>query len=114
MMDVFDEWVRNDVGRIFVQTFDACLSAWAGQPAGLCIFEETCGQALALEFNGDLYACDHFVQPAWRIGNIMERPLADLTPPELRAYLMGSADFSNQFFTLLSAVFIGQRYYPAH
>ncbi len=78
LMDVFDEWVRNDVGRTFVQIFEASLSAWVGQPPGLCVFEETCGQALALEFNGDLYACDHFVEPRYCLGNINSRPLEKL------------------------------------
>jgi uncharacterized protein len=67
---VFDEWVRNDVGRIFVQIFDAALAAWVGLPPGVCVFDETCGNALALEHNGDLYSCDHFVEPAHRLGNI--------------------------------------------
>lgn len=75
---VFDEWVRRDVGRVFVQIFDVALAAWSGQRPGLCIFEETCGQALALEHNGDLYACDHFVEPDYRLGNIDEDLLIDL------------------------------------
>jgi len=75
LIEVFDEWVRSDVGRIFVQIFDATLSAWVGQPPGLCLFEETCGQAMAMEFNGDLYACDHFVEPGYYLGNITARPL---------------------------------------
>ena len=85
LIDVFDEWVRNDVGHTFVQVFDACLSAWVGQPPGLCIFEETCGQALALEFNGDLYACDHFVEPRYYLGNITARPLGKLAQAPLQA-----------------------------
>jgi uncharacterized protein len=75
---VFDEWVNNDVGRIFVQIFDVALAAWAGQRPGLCVFEETCGNALALEHNGDLYSCDHFVEPAYRLGNIHESELTVL------------------------------------
>jgi len=76
---VFDEWVRHDVGRIFVQLFDVALRAWAGLPSGLCRFDETCGAAVALEHNGDLYSCDHFVYPEYRLGNIMDEALADLT-----------------------------------
>ncbi len=75
---VFDEWVRRDVGRVFVQIFDVALGAWAGQPPGLCIFAETCGTALALEHNGDLYACDHFVDPHYLLGNVCEVPLAEM------------------------------------
>jgi uncharacterized protein len=75
---IFDEWVRNDVGKIFVQHFDATLSSWFGEEPSLCIFQRSCGTALAIEHNGDLYACDHFVYPENRLGNIMEAPLAEL------------------------------------
>ncbi len=75
---VFDLWVRRDVGRVFVQQFDVALSSWCGLGAGLCIFEERCGRALALEHNGDVYACDHYVYPAYRLGNVHTTPLADL------------------------------------
>ncbi|MCC6166707.1 MAG: anaerobic sulfatase maturase [Caldilineaceae bacterium] len=79
---IFDEWVRRDVGRIFVQIFDVALAAWSGLPPGLCIFQETCGDALAMEHNGDLYACDHFVEPAYRLGNIQEIPLLEMVGSE--------------------------------
>jgi serine-type anaerobic sulfatase-maturating enzyme len=75
LMAVFDEWVRRDVGNVFVQIFDVALSAWYGRPPGLCIFEETCGKALALEHNGDLYSCDHFVEPAHLVGNVLRSEL---------------------------------------
>jgi len=75
---VFDEWIKADVGRIFVQFFDTQVGLWAGAPAGLCWFAETCGQGLAMEHNGDLYACDHYVYPAYRLGNILETPMATL------------------------------------
>jgi len=78
LMAVFDEWVRRDVGRVFVQIFDVALGVWLGQPAALCVFQETCGMGLALEHTGDLYACDHFVTLAQRLGNIMDTPLAYL------------------------------------
>jgi uncharacterized protein len=70
LVKVFDEWLPRDVGRVFVQTFDAALAAWCGLPPTLCIFAETCGNALAMEHNGDLYSCDHFVEPAHLLGNI--------------------------------------------
>jgi len=75
---IFDEWVQHDVGKIFVQIFDVALAAWAGQRPGLCIFEETCGTALALEHNGDLYSCDHFVEPHHYLGSIIENDLVSL------------------------------------
>ena len=74
LVKVFDEWVRRDVGTVFVQTFDAALASWCGLPAGVCVFQETCGTALVVEHNGDVYACDHFVEPGHLLGNIMERP----------------------------------------
>lgn len=80
---IFDEWVRNDVGRVFVQTFEASARRWlGGLPSGMCVFEETCGTGLALEHNGDLYSCDHFVEPEYLLGNIMENELGVLAASE--------------------------------
>lgn len=79
---IFDEWVRRDVGRHFVQTFDVALESWLGRPQSLCVFSETCGAALALEHNGDVYPCDHYVYPESRLGNIGENPLAALAGSE--------------------------------
>jgi uncharacterized protein len=78
LIAIFDEWVRRDVGRVFVQFFDAALAAWAGAPPALCIFSPTCGTALALEHNGDLYSCDHFVEPHYLLGNILDAPMREL------------------------------------
>jgi uncharacterized protein len=75
---IFDEWVRRDVGRVFVQMFDVALAAWLGEPSGLCIFDETCGLGLAMEHNGDIYSCDHFVEPRHHLGNMQIIPLAEL------------------------------------
>lgn len=75
---VFDQWVRQDVGRYFVQIFDVVLSVWIGAPPGLCVFQETCGAALAIEHNGDLYSCDHYVYPNYRLGNLTETPLGEM------------------------------------
>jgi uncharacterized protein len=90
---IFDEWVRNDVGRCFVQIFDVALESWMGYPASLCVFRETCGAALAIEHNGDLYSCDHFVYPENRLGNIMESPLAALVnSPQQRKFGLDKRD----------------------
>ncbi len=81
-ISIFDEWVRNDVGTVFVQFFDVALGNWLGAGSKLCQFSPTCGMAGALEHNGDLYSCDHYVYPGHRLGNIMETPLADLMASE--------------------------------
>ena len=87
LIAVFDEWVRRDVGTVFVPTFDAALAAWLGMPPGLCIFRETCGDALALEHNGDVYSCDHFVEPDYRLGNITTTHVVELVAsPKQRAF----------------------------
>ena len=78
LIGVFDEWVQRDVGSVFVQAFDSALASWLGAAPSLCVFAEECGRALVLEHNGDLYSCDHFVQPDCRLGNIMESSLAEL------------------------------------
>jgi uncharacterized protein len=79
LISVFDEWVLNDVAKDYVQIFDATLANHVGENPGICVFNETCGDALALEHNGDLYSCDHFVYPEYNLGNIMESPLSELT-----------------------------------
>ncbi len=71
LITIFDEWVRRDVGKVFVNSFDAALANWIGQPS-LCIFQRYLRQRLALEHNGDLYSCDHFVEPAFLLGNIQK------------------------------------------
>jgi uncharacterized protein len=82
---IFDEWVRNDVGRVFVQDFEVALRAWMGFAPGLCIHSETCGDALVLEHTGDVYSCDHFVEPEYLVGNIRETPLLQIvnSPPQI-------------------------------
>ena len=80
---VFDGWVRSDVGKVFVQHFDVALGNWYGAPGALCVFSETCGKALAMEHNGDVYSCDHYVYPEYRLGNINETSLLELvTSPD--------------------------------
>lgn len=75
---IFDEWVKNDVGKIFVQIFDLSLESWIGEQPSLCVFRETCGSAMALEHNGDLYSCDHYVYQENKLGNIMTEALEKL------------------------------------
>jgi uncharacterized protein len=82
LIGIFDEWVRNDVTRVYVQHFDVALAAWYGEPASVCIFAPTCGNALAIEHNGDLYACDHFVEPDYLLGNIRDTDMIELVASE--------------------------------
>jgi uncharacterized protein len=82
MKGVFDEWVRKDVASVYVQMFDVSLANWYGEPSGLCVFSPTCGTALAMEHNGDVFSCDHFVEPDHLLGNIHERHLSELVSSE--------------------------------
>ena len=75
---LFDEWVRQDVGRLFVQLFDATLANWVGEQPGVCTMAKTCGHAGVMEFNGDVYSCDHFVFPQYRLGNIHTHTLTEM------------------------------------
>ena len=75
---IFSEWVKHDVGHFFVQMFDSTLAGWVGAMPGVCSMAPVCGHAAALEWNGDLYACDHFVDARHRLGNIMQRPIGEL------------------------------------
>ncbi|WP_087018310.1 anaerobic sulfatase maturase [Thaumasiovibrio subtropicus] len=79
---VFDRWVQKDVGRIFVNTFDATLAAWCNEAPGICVQSETCGRAFALESNGDLYNCDHFVYPEHRLGNLHDTTIREMNQLE--------------------------------
>lgn len=75
---VWDEWLQQDIGNVYVQHFDMMLGIVLGFPASCCVHSRTCGRAAAIEHNGDLYSCDHFVTPEHRLGNIAERPLSAL------------------------------------
>jgi len=87
LIDVFEEWVRRDIGAVYVQMFDTALANWVGEPGGMCVHAKTCGLQLALEHNGDLYCCDHFVEPAYRLGNITEQHMVELVAsPEQRTF----------------------------
>ena len=71
LVDVFNEWIKEDVGKVFVQMFDVSLEAWATGRTSLCVFSETCGNAAAIEHNGDVYSCDHYVFPEYKLGNVL-------------------------------------------
>lgn len=95
LIEVFEEWARNDVGDVFVQMFDTALAHWLGMDqAGMCVHARTCGDALALEHNGDLYSCDHYVDPEYLLGNITQgRTLLQLVDsPQQRAFGQAKAN----------------------
>jgi uncharacterized protein len=71
LIAVFDEWVRNDVGKVFVMNFEWALNTWIGNASPVCIFAKQCGSSIILEHNGDMYACDHCVYPQYKLGNIL-------------------------------------------
>jgi uncharacterized protein len=75
---IFDEWLREDVGKVFVQQFDAALANWAGEPPGVCVFSKNCGRTVAVEHNGDVYSCDHYVYPEYCLGSLLDKPLASM------------------------------------
>lgn len=78
LCDIFDYWVRNDVGKVFVNQFDAVLACWCGAQPGICALSQTCGGNSIIEHNGDLYPCDHFVYEGYKIGNVLETDLRTL------------------------------------
>ena len=75
---IFDEWVKNNVGEYFIQLFDATLANWVGEQPGVCSLAKTCGHAGVMEFNGDVYSCDHFVFPQYKLGNIYSKTLVEM------------------------------------
>ena len=77
LIAIYEEWVRNDVGKVFVMNFEWALNAWIGNPSPVCVHARTCGRSVVIEHNGDVYACDHHVYPQYRIGNILESGLME-------------------------------------
>ena len=75
---IFDEWVRHDVGQTYVEIFDCTLANWVGERPGICVYAKECGHAGVMEFNGDVYSCDHFVFPEYKLGNIRDRTLIEM------------------------------------
>ncbi len=92
---LFDEWVRNDVGNYYIQLFDSTLANWIGQQPGVCSMGKTCGHAGVMEFNGDVYSCDHFVFPEYKLGNIYEKTLVEMM------YSKEQQDFGAQKYNTL-------------
>lgn len=86
LIAIFNEWVKEDVGEYYVQYFDATLANWVGQQPGICTLAKTCGHAGVMEFNGDVYSCDHFVYPKYKIGNIYRKTLTEMmySPEQLK------------------------------
>jgi uncharacterized protein len=86
LIEIFDEWVTRDVGKMFVLNFDGVLASWLRGYSSLCVFQPECGRGVALEHNGDIYSCDHFVEVEHLLGNILRSPLAELvnSGPQLR------------------------------
>lgn len=78
LITIFDEWIKKDVGEYFIQYFDSTLANWMGQDPGVCSLAQTCGHAGVMEFNGDVYSCDHFVFPAYKLGNIKDMTLVEM------------------------------------
>lgn len=90
LCEIFDEWVRHDVGEMFVQLFDATLANWCGVPPGICSLAPVCGHSAAMEYNGDLYSCDHFVFPDYKLGNINSNSITSMMYGE-RQRMFGQA-----------------------
>ncbi len=85
LIAIYDEWVRHDVGTVFVMNFEWALNAWIGNPSPVCIHAEQCGRSLVLEHNGDVYACDHCVFPEYRLGNVLADALPVLAERSLQS-----------------------------
>jgi uncharacterized protein len=85
LIAVYEEWVRNDVGKTFVMNFEWALNAWIGNPSPVCVHAERCGRSVVLEHNGDVYTCDHCVYPRYRLGNITTEPLSGMVDRSLQS-----------------------------
>ena len=93
LCSIFDEWVRQDVGNYYIQLFDSTLANWVGEQPGICTLAKTCGHAGVMEFNGDVYSCDHFVFPQYKLGNIYSNTLAEMMYGE-RQQKFGQAKYT--------------------
>lgn len=97
MTGVFDLWVREDVGRVYVQMFDSALAAWLGEKPSLCVMQSSCGFGLVVEQNGDIYSCDHYVYPEHRLGNLRRDSLAKMaTSKQQRKFGLAKTEVSSE------------------
>jgi uncharacterized protein len=85
LIDIYEEWVRHDVGTVFLMNFEWVLNAWIGNPSPVCVHARTCGRSVVIEHNGDVYACDHCVYPQHKLGNILSDTLPDMVARSLRS-----------------------------
>ena len=93
LCEVFDDWIRGDVGEVFVGQFDAALACWCGIPPGTCVFARTCADTLTVEHNGDVYGCDHFVDAEHRLGNLRNRSFREMmASPRRQCFVIGKSD----------------------
>jgi radical SAM protein with 4Fe4S-binding SPASM domain len=98
LIDAFEEWVRRDIGTVYVQMFDTALANWYGEGGGMCVHAETCGSQLALEHTGDLYSCDHYVEPGYLLGNIKDKHMLELiVSPQQRQFGQDKRDSLTRF-----------------
>ena len=98
LIDVFEDWVRRDIGTVYVQMFDTALANFYGEPGGMCVHAKTCGQQLAIEHTGDLYSCDHYVEPGYLLGNIGDRHMLELVAsPQQRKFGQDKFDTLTRF-----------------
>lgn len=85
LISIYEEWVRHDVGKVFVMNFEWALNAWIGNPSPVCIHAKTCGRSVVMEHNGDVFACDHCVYPHYKLGNIMNVPIDAMVEESLQS-----------------------------
>lgn len=115
LVTIYNEWVRRDVGKTFVQFFDVALGNWMGMTGALCVFSPTCGTAMALEHNGDLYSCDHYVYPKYKLGNILNQSIKDMVQsPEQRKFGRDKLDTLPRFCRECSVRFACHGECPKH
>lgn len=115
LVTIYNEWVRHDVGETFVQFFDVALGNWMGMGGALCVFSPTCGTAMALEHNGDLYSCDHYVYPKYKLGNIMNQSIRSMVEsPEQRKFGRDKLDLLPKFCRECSVRFACHGECPKH
>ncbi len=94
LIAIFDEWFRRDLGNLYIPFFDSAVEQWIGRPSPLCIFSPICGKGLAMEHNGDVYACDHYVYPEYWLGNIGQTPLVEMAMSAGQEHFGYAKDFA--------------------